>query len=144
MTDLAERGETQNLDGASFIEPKPGTLGIKTSLPSTVYVKAYPQTGTPTIAGFGMSQSGTFYKDGIEWQSNGEYAMFITFVLLPGVASVDCADLPYSPTYGATQINQDLCILKAAPKTYDFYVRFPGGTRHDPKIVVTPPSLPGG
>lgn len=115
-----------------------GKLPISSPEPTQVWIGKFIKDGT-TIAGFAASASGPFYRGGIEWTTDStEYGMFLSFQFLPGVSEVDCDDLLYSPVVGATQQ------MSVPPKkhSYDFFVTFDTGDRHDPKIIVTPITMP--
>lgn len=112
-----------------------------------VYVQTYPYPGRPK-AGFALKPDSTeFCTGGLEWKrpSDGEHALFVTFVFLPSTSptiyatEIDC-DLPYSAAYGEPEERkQSLCIPYGAYRAgYQFFVHFSNGERHDPEIVVTP------
>jgi hypothetical protein len=130
--------------------PLPGALLISGLLPVTVHVKYYAaSTTTEETVGFGLHKHGSFFGDGIEWPTtaDGDYAKFVTFELPPEVSKITCEGLFYSEHFAATPRKQDLCIVPlvgSIGKTYPFMVHFTSGTLHDPKIIVTPITLPGG
>ena len=138
MTDLASQADVNATETHAAADQKPGLLTIPGGAPITLYINA-KRSGDVFIAGFGLTSHGPFYTGGVTWSSVGEYAMFVKFHFLKHVTGIDCDALPYSPVYSG---KQDLCILAAAPATYPFYVYFDDNTRHDPQIIVTPPSDP--
>lgn len=138
MTNLTTQTDDGKHEDSSHTSQSPGMLVLTGNSPTKIYVNAKPHNN-PTTAGFSTERHGTFFTDGISWQSDGEFGMFVTFHFLHGVSGVDCDGLPYSPVTAPTQM---LAILPAAPVSYGFTVTFSNGVRHDPEIVVTPPSLP--
>lgn len=115
-----------------------GKLPLTAEQPTEVWIGMFTKGGE-TIAGFAASSSGPFYRGGIEWSpSSSEYGLFVTFALMPGVDEIDCDDLLYSPVGNATQ----LLAIPPQKGSYDFNVTFTSGAKHDPKIVVTPITMP--
>lgn len=115
-----------------------GKLPLSTNQPTQVWVGKFTKSGQ-TISGFADNTNGPFYRGGVDWSpSSSEYGLFITFVLMSGVAEVDCANLLYSPVVNTTQ----LMSVPPAKKSYDFNVTFDTGEKHDPKIIVTPITMP--
>jgi len=116
-------------------------LTLSGNQPVPVYVKPYTDKNkNKTKAKFGLSSTGTFYKGGLTWPSDAEYALFINFIFLPHgditITNVDCdAPLLYTPV--TNSVNQS-CAIPPVAGTYKFYVKFSTGEEHDPQIVVTP------
>lgn len=138
MTDLVSDTSSGTDDTQETDHILPGLLVLTGDFSETIYIKAKPDN-QPTYSAYGLTRHGDFYKGGISWQNGGDFGKFITFHFLPGVKSVECDGLPYSPVSAETQ---QLCILPVAPASYPFTVFFTPGGSHDPQIVVTPPSLP--
>ncbi|MEO7736068.1 MAG: hypothetical protein ABIY55_34240 [Kofleriaceae bacterium] len=136
MSELAQKTEDRsNPEPAIANTLLPGRLKLSGNQPITIYVAPFVVGGV-NVGGFGIAAAGDFYQDGIKWKCGLEYSMFVTLTLLPGIAGVDCDELPYSVITDASQL---LAIGRAAHKTkYHCYIKFPDGSRHDPKIIVTP------
>jgi len=114
-----------------------GKLKLPGDEPATVYVAPFTISNI-TVGGFGLTADGDFYEGGLKWKSGKEFSKFITFILLPGIKAIDCDELAYSPVIDSSE-TQLLAIMHVAQKmSYQFYVKFPDGSRHDPKIIVTP------
>jgi hypothetical protein len=139
MTELATHGKSETQPGAFLSHSNdPGILHLTGNQSQKVYVSQVSEGNTP-LAGFALDPSGPFYTGGIEWQSGEDFSKFITFVFAPGIVQINC-ELPYSAPYGLNNSNQDLCLYRVvdAGVTYQAFVTFGSGARHDPRIIVTP------
>ena len=125
-------------------------LVITGTQPTTVWVKGATDANNKSIATFALKPTDPFYPYDIEWQCQvgTETAMFLTFIFVPGAVTVtglECA-LPYSPAFVSDSITQQLVSIPPAEYGVKWACEasFPEGPPHDPKIVVTPITDPGG
>ncbi|HSK02283.1 MAG TPA: hypothetical protein VK932_13620 [Kofleriaceae bacterium] len=123
------------------LEDEDGFLHLTSDgTPKTVYVK---DLGNGS-AGFGDSEEGPFFPDGMKWNPDRDSTddLFITFVLMEGITGI--AKSTDAPTIFLSALvrdgaSQDGCAPMASESTttYSFNVQV-GNALHDPKIVVTP------
>jgi len=116
--------------------------------PKLVYI-SLTGSGTNIGVAFSLTQSGTGYPDGMSWEVDAEYALFLNFVFLPSTLGTINEVQPKTPGLWVSDaqspiplggFNQQACV-QDIPGTYDFKVSIttPLGDIHvDPKIVVTP------
>ena len=145
----------------------PDFLQLSENMPTTVYVRYFPDASDKTKdkVGFATNPNGPYYKSGIEWHNippgsdstsaapkadNGS-AKFLLLALEAPVNGIKC-DLRYSPTF--KHETADLAVQMCVPSgnfkaSYHFDVSIfdgrLGATRAldiDPQIIVTPVNVP--
>jgi hypothetical protein len=87
---------------------------------------------------FAPQKEGPFDFEGLTWQLDPEYGLFINFVFVQTDDPI--TDLTYkTPLFWLSEVsnNTQSCCIPSIAGTYKFFVNA-NGKRHDPQIVVTP------
>jgi hypothetical protein len=93
------------------------------------------------VVGMASQETGPFSFDGLTWQLDPEYGLFINFNFVKPSNGEQIKELTYkTPLFwlSAVSNNTQGCCVPSIAGTYKFFVHTESGLRFDPKIVVTP------